>query len=55
MPKVNCDEGPLNELRNAVLKKHGKIYGALKIEVNKALSEQAYTILNEVKTEGESY
>jgi len=40
MPKVNCDEEPLRELRRAVLKKHGKIYGALKEEVNIAFLEQ---------------
>jgi len=45
MSKLNCDEEPLKELRQAVLQKHGKIYGALKSEVNKALSERAAKIL----------
>jgi hypothetical protein len=49
MAKLNCDEEPLKELRRAVIKKHGKIYGALKEEVDRALSERAEKILKEIK------
>jgi hypothetical protein len=52
MAKLNCDDEPLIELRNAVLKKHGKIYGALKEEVNRALSERAKKILEECTSTG---
>ena len=52
MPKLNCDDAPLKELRFAVLKKHGKIYGALKKEANLALYDRAKKILENEVTEG---
>lgn len=52
MPKLNCDDAPLKELRFAVLKKHGKIYGALKKEANLALHDRAKKILENEVTEG---
>ena len=45
MSKINCNEEPLRKLRQAVLQRHGKIYGALLKEVNTALSERADKIL----------
>ena len=55
MAKLNCDEEPLKELRQAVLKKHGKIYGALKLEVNQALSERARKISARFVNKQEEY
>lgn len=41
MAHLNCSDNALEELRYAVLKKYKKIYGVLKIEVDKALLDRA--------------
>ena len=53
MSTINCDEKPLKELRQAVLKKHGKLHGALKIEFDIALSEHIKKLKNEIEQKGE--
>lgn len=45
MAHLNCGNEPLKKLRQAVLQKHGKIYGVLLQEVNTALSERADKML----------
>ena len=54
MSKANCDEKPLQELRFAVLKKHGKIYGVLLEEVNEALRDRAKKLLRDEMVEKDS-
>lgn len=48
MAKLNCDDAPLVEFRNAVLQKHGKLYGVLKVEVNVALIAHTKKILKDM-------
>lgn len=48
MPNLNCSDQPIQELRFAVLKKYGKIYGVLKKEVNAALKQRAIKINDEI-------
>ena len=47
MAHLNCGDESLRKLRYAVLLKHGKIYGVLKEEVDKALIERAEKINKE--------
>ena len=48
MANLNCSDKPIEELRFAVLKKYGKIYGVLKKEVNAALKQRAIKINDEI-------
>lgn len=47
MARVNVTEKSLINLRFAVLKKYGRLYGVLKKEVDIALQERAKILLEE--------
>ena len=47
MSHLNCSEKPIEELRFAVLKKYGKLYGVLKKEIDIALEERAERLQKE--------
>jgi len=53
MPNLNCDENSMIQLRKAVINRYGKLYGFLKIEVNKALEERAKKLDKENQERGQ--
>mgnify|MGYP007027642282 CR=1 FL=1 len=55
MSHLKCSDKPMEELRFAVLKKYGKLYGFLSKEINNALSEHAIKIEKELKKSKEVY
>lgn len=48
MAHLNVSEKPIRELRFAVLKKYGRLYGYLKREVDIAIQERAEKLLAEL-------
>ena len=47
MAVIKVEEETMKNLRGAVVKRHGKLYGFLKKEINRALQEHAKKLMEE--------